>query len=821
MSLLARNLPRVWLIVPVCALVVLVLGDEARMRRADVVSGLQGRARTVDVPDAASPTGYADGQRELIVAEANRSSFHWIEQTQQMFARGEARVRHVDYENAPYGHDVSAASPYRWWLGLVAWFNRLATGAPIGLCVERAALYADPLLHLVLVAGSAIFVAWRFGAFASAVLSVGLVALFPFASSFLPSTPDPRGLSCICAFGSLLLLLAGLQDRGGGDPSRRRSPAWFALSGVLGGIGMWIGVQVQVPMTVGAGVGALLCAWAGRRAPSGAAPGAQAARLWRIWAYGGGLTVLAACLAEYFPGHVDAMTMGTVHPAYGLAWMGAGELLAVAVGCIGGERQPWGAGRRAGAFLAAAAVLAVPALMWRAGSWGFLEEAPGWVRLTALPNGATAADSWAWLARDGVTSSVWATFLPLLALIPAIRSVLRRATDPGVRSRLAFAVGPVLIAGGFAWAELSWWCFLDAAVLAMLVAATSGIGGPGSARSQGIWSSLALAFAIPGAIQLAPPGSSGPNTVLTPVESEELVERHLGHWLAKRAGVSEAVVYAPPGETTGLCFYGGLRGIGSFAPDNREGFAAALTIAAAPTMEEAQNDVLARGIRYIVVPSWDPFFDEFARRYLDKRFASRANFFIGELRRWNLPRWLRAVPYQIPVGGGFEGQSVLVFEVVSEQAPSAAASRLVEYMVETGDLGKAAEVAEGLRKYPGDVGALAARLLEEGARSDTEGAATTLEVLQARLAAGGDRYLPWDRRVCLAIALAQAGRADLSRDQASQCLSALNEARLRSLSTGSLFNLLVLGRAFRMEIVDPRLRFLAEDLLPEGLRGRL
>jgi hypothetical protein len=35
------------------------------------VSGLEGRARTVDVPDAASPTGYADGQRELIVAEAN------------------------------------------------------------------------------------------------------------------------------------------------------------------------------------------------------------------------------------------------------------------------------------------------------------------------------------------------------------------------------------------------------------------------------------------------------------------------------------------------------------------------------------------------------------------------------------------------------------------------------------------------------------------------------------------------------------------------------------------------------------------------------
>jgi hypothetical protein len=238
-------------------------------------------------------------------------------------------------------------------------------------------------------------------------------------------------------------------------------------------------------------------------------------------------------------------------------------------------------------------------------------------------------------------------------------------------------------------------------------------------------------------------------------------------------------------------------------------------------MDEAQDYIQGHGIRYVVLPLWDPFFDNFAKLYLAAQYSSRPNFFAGELRRFHLPLWLRPVPYQAPVGAGNSGQSVLVFEVVAEQSPAAGASRLAEYLVEMGDLEEAAAVGERLRQYPGDVGALAARAQVQAARGGAGAATGTVDALAARLSGGGDRYLPWDRRVSVAIVMAQAGRIELSREQARRCMAEVNEARLRSLSTGSLFDLLLLGRSFGLEFAEPRLRDLALGLLPGDLRSQL
>ena len=89
------------------------------------------------------------------------------------------------------------------------------------------------------------------------------------------------------------------------------------------------------------------------------------------------------------------------------------------------------------------------------------------------------------------------------------------------------------------------------------------------------------------------------------------------------------------------------------------------------------------------------------------------------------------------------------------------------------------------------------------------------------LSNGGDRYLPWDRRISLATVLVRGGQIGLARDQMRRCMGDLNEGRLRSLSTASLYDLLVLAHAFGLEITDPRIRDLAVDLLPDNLRGSL
>ncbi len=818
MTPFARIIARAWILFPVGACAYLAWSGHVRMQRVAYVSGLAGRANAVDAVDDRSPSGYANGQRELIIPERNEDSFHWILQAQQMLAQGGLRVRRVDYENAPFGRDVAPASPYRLWLGLLAWLDHSVSGRPAGLGVERAALYADPLLQMLLVAGAATFAAWRFGGFAAALLSVGLVGFFPLASVFVPGMPDSRGLSVICALGSILSLLAGMAGPGAAGASDglsadARARPWFALAGVIGGLGMWVSVPTQAPVLLGLFAGAVIAA----RVPG---PGIGAAP-WRIWGVCGGWTVLAACVFEYVPGTWASLRLDCVHPLYGVAWLGGGALLARAIPRLRGESAPWPLREVLGVVIAAACVAALPLALWRSQGPEFLARDLQWARLSPMPGGPVAANTWAWLARDGATLAAWATLLPLAFIVPAHVLLLRPSADTRLRASLAVALGPVAVAFIFACSQLGAWSLVDAAVLGLVAAAAAGEWSIGRSGGRWVLAALLLASALPGLVRLQPQAFAGAATVLTPQESEELVERHLAHWLAKRTGEPGMVVFAPPGETTPLSFYGGLRGIGSFAADNKAGFGNALAIAGARTMEEVEDALQARKVRYIVMPSWDPFFDDFGRLYLAKEMSARTSFLAHELRAWNLPPWLQPVPYQMPVGGGREGQSVPVFEVVEPQSPAAAAGRIAEYLVETGDLAGAQAAAERLRRFPGDVGALAARAQVQSAQGDADGVARTVDDLTTRLSNGGDRFLAWDRRVSLAVVLARAQKFGPSRDQVSRCVAEASEARLRSLSTGSLYDLLVLAQSFRVPFADPGLRDLALDLLPGDLRSRL
>ena len=90
-----------------------------------------------------------------------------------------------------------------------------------------------------------------------------------------------------------------------------------------------------------------------------------------------------------------------------------------------------------------------------------------------------------------------------------------------------------------------------------------------------------------------------------------------------------------------------------------------------------------------------------------------------------------------------------------------------------------------------------------------------------RIAGGADRGLQWDRRVSLAVVLARNKREDLAREQVKRCLDEADEVKLRSLSTGSLYRLQVLGKTYGLKIADQRLRRLALDLLPAESSDRL
>ena len=237
----------------------------------------------------------------------------------------------------------------------------------------------------------------------------------------------------------------------------------------------------------------------------------------------------------------------------------------------------------------------------------------------------------------------------------------------------------------------------------------------------------------------------------------------------------------------------------------------------ATTAEEAFELMRRRGITHLLIPSWDSSLDDYARWGLGQIDGS----FIDSLHRWGLPPWLKPVAYQYPTVPGMDPRSVTILEVVDEQDDASAMARLAEYFIEMGRLDSAAELAQSLRRFPANIGALVARGQVESARGDETGLRQTLELLQSRLSRGGDRFMPWDRRVSLAILLARVKRVEDAQAQVRRCVADVNDARLRSLSTGSLYNLLVLSRAFEIPVADPKLHALALDLLPEDLRAKL
>jgi hypothetical protein len=807
---------RAWLAVPVLAVAFAAWTTAIRVKRIAYVSEVAGLPAGVAHADVASD-GVSPWQARLIVPGHRGESYEWLDLTREMFARRDLRVRHIYYENAPAGRDVLAASPYRWWLGVVALAHRSVMHVPVGPSLEWAALYADPLLLLLAGAATVAFVAWRFGILAASLASAALVTLYPLASGFLPGVPDDLGLTQLLGLWSLILLLAGAATAGAPD-SGRSCRLWFLAAGVVGGIGLWVNVSQELPVLAGIGLGALFAARMARVPAGSPALPARARLPWDSWGAAGAATCLAAYLIEYFPSHMGIWEFHAVHPIFGVAWLGLGVLLSRVTALIAREKQSWGLRGWTECVLSAGALASLPVAMRLAHTLGFLSMDIASMRLSLVAGGPSAPNLWDWLLQNGFTGAIWATFLPLLILIPAVLLLILRSTDRGDRALIALGLGPVLVALGLSVRQINWWNGVDTALLSLLVAAAYAVRTlPRPGVMAGVGAALAALVLLPGARQLWPSADGRIGEGLTEPEITGLVERDMAYWLSSHAGPAGAVALATPNQTNTLFYYSGIRGLGTFSWENRDGFQAAVRILSASTPEEAQELMGIHGVTHIIIPSWDPFMDAYAQ----VGAGQVGGTFIERLHQWNIPHWLKPVPYLMPTIAGVEGQSAIVFEVVDEQDDATALSRIAEYFVDMGQLDLAAKAGDGLRRFPADLGALVARAQVQLGTGDGDAFAKSVEVIVRRIAGGVDRDLQWDQRIGLAIVLAQAHRVDLARPRLEQCLSDMNADNLRSLSTTLLYRLQVLRRALNLNISDPSLRALSRELLPPDLRLRM
>ncbi len=772
--------------------------NAARRERVEYVSGL-GAAEAV--VDPSSPTGWAGNRRWLIASEHNNDSYQWIMETQQMLASGQWRLQRVGYDNAREDRPIGTPSPYRWWLALAAKVNQVSTGNSQPLAVEKAAMVADPVMLALFLGAGLVLVAWRFGAWPAAVFILGGALLYPFSAAWVPGAPDSLGLSLVLAVASALLLLTARLATTGS------SARWLSAAAVAGGLGVWVNPFVQLPVLLGLLLGGLL---AELLPPAAAA--ADNARAWRIWGWVGGGVTLAAYAAEYLPGPLGWDFKGN-HPLVALAWIGAGEILAlVSAQCT--EAKPlagWPGRIRLGVALVALGGLCVA--IWKSGvPWLHGREVFG-TRLTSLPLAGAAADFGAWLKQDGPKLQLLAVVLPLGLLLFPLGLAWRRARDRGA---LLLALVPVLLLLPFACAQLRWWSVVEGLLVVAAVAVTA-ILVREKLRVAGIAWALALGFLlVPGLVCQLPVPKARYENELTPFEVEGMVERSLAHWLAGHAA-KPPLVLAPPFRTTALCFHGNLRALGSLNGENKDAMNAAARIASATSPDEAIALLNKRGITHIIMPSWDGYLEEYARL-----FTSRPeNSFIYGLKQWGIPPWLTPIAYQLPTVGGFEGQAALVFEVTEEVDQATASSRLVEYFMEMDQGNLAAAAGKGLAVFGSDLPALTATAQLQLAQGDAAAFGRTFQALLTNYGSSEEHDLAWDRRVSLAIVLMQGKRSDLAKHEMEVCLNLMDETKLRSLSVASLYRFQVLLGALHLRIEDPRLQQLAKTLLPEALRSRL
>ena len=796
MSPARRFLPLVFVVPCLVALGVVLGLNRGRVREVERLTALMADPPAID---ATSPTGYARGMRVLFAPGHNNESYQWIAQTQGMIATRQWRVRQVDYDNAPGGRPVYSPSPYRWWLAALGNVHHWRSGQSVGLGVERGALWADPLLLLILIAAGALLVGRRFGAWPATAFALAAATLYPFGATFLPGCPDDIGLTLLLAIGAGLTLAAGAL------PSVERpvrARPWFVAAGVLGGLGLWVNVGITIPLLLGYGCGGLVGEWLSRR-------GAPALP-WRAWGIAGAATSALAWLAEYAPAHLSwaPPRLTENHLYYALAWWGGGELLACVAVRLRGAAPAAGRIRRGfGLTLAAAAFVTPAAIMLFTGNRGFLTPDAFALRLSPLEESGEAANLFKWMVAANSPGRAFALLLPLALLIPAGFELLAKATAPGRRRALALALAPVLIALIFGFGRISWWSPLDGVLLVLLAVLLAG-------RTEGYslrraWPAL---VALPGLLLLPPKAT---DEAATPTRAD-LAERDFAHWLARHAGERGALALAPPNLTVSLYYHGGLQGLGSPYRENDAGFLASVRIAGATTAEEAQALINRRQVTHIVIPPWDTFLDEYARLA-----SGRPEHAMMELlHRWLPPRWLRPVPYYLPADAPWQ-EPLIVFETVDLQDGATALSRLTEYFLDLGNFKLAALAGRSLAEnYASDLGARVAQARVEIARRDGAALARSLDAIATALQEGSDEALAWDRRVSLTLVLAEGNRAAAARTQALQCVEQMGEQELRSLSEPTLFRFLTLCRALGIE-VDPELRRVAAQLLPPRIRSQI
>jgi hypothetical protein len=561
--------------------------------------------------------------------------------------------------------------------------------------------------------------------------------------------------------------------------------------------------------------------------------------------WGAGLFALAVAGlypfgTDFAPGVFDARTLASAAGALGLValtlpnagiirlGLGATGLgLALICAPLSGLMLAVGAG--SGALIAArrarSRLLVIGGLLATAvgafaslgGTAGIGEDWAAW-RLTHAHHSPVAENFLSLFSVAGGQGPALAWTLVTVAIGAGLLSLARRKDVDSLSA--AIALGAVIAVAGLALFSVRDGRFFGVAVLGGWAAILAGIGRERLERTW-LWWTIGAAFVLlPGFALDRPATAAAAQRQLTEAETRSLVARDLAAWLAQRTGERGAVVLAPPELSSALAYYGDLRGITSLAPENKAGATAAALIAAAKTRGEAETLLQKRGVRYVVLPTWDDVLDRqaaAARKEATPDGRAPANSFLGALRRLAPPPWLAPLAYPLPQGEGFASHAVTVFEVVEPMEPVVALCGLADYHLERNDVAAAEALLPQLEKYPGSPAALASVALIHAGRRDARSFQAASAALVALVEADPEIEVPWASRLGVCAVLSQARKTELGRAQLERFIAGLEPERIRRLSAAQALRLLTLAQVHRGTLsadVEARVR----EVVPPGMR---
>ncbi|MBC2605023.1 tetratricopeptide repeat protein [Pelagicoccus albus] len=759
---------------------------------------------SVETParDNDSPTGYELGQRNLIIPGHHNPSYWWITEAQLSAEQGSFRLRHIEYDSAPEGREAFRTSPYRIWLTATGWLYGTIKNEPLGYSIERAALFSDPLLFGIFLALGTLYTALFIGRISAALFPLTCLWIFPLNASFQAGAPDPHSLSWVLALGSLLPLF-----------SNAKNARWhFAAAGVFGGLGLWNDADFQLPVLLMTLIAGIVGELFSPKNEDRSGP-------WFNWGVSSATIVLASSLFE-LGSESFSLNLDTVNPLQALFYLGAGGLLS---SLSRFKRTGWAEFKTSHrAVLIASLVLL---LLWPIASMisetGSLLANDFYARQIANhPSGGIAESFGAWLQKsDGAMK--FAVLAPVAALFYALALLVMGKVGSEIRSRALFAFSAAFLAFVISMIQIRWWSLFDLYIVCLIAVLCSKVD---STSILDILKKIAVAaISLPGLlVSLTQDGYATDIAQLNTLQKQSFVERDFAHWLNKRSSDQEMVLFSTPMFSSGAAYYGGFDVIVSADEANKTGYDKAIRLASSDSQQETTILLESNKITHVVLPMWDPMFEQFVRIGTGKPRGEELpqNAFVVALKDWDIPLWMQALNYSLPQGSGLESFELNAFALQAEQDPEMALSRLADLFVERGKLWEAKSIREALTQYPRDVNALAAIANIDYATREKAKLEESMEAVIPYLSRRSARNLPLDRRVNLAALFARTQKLDLAKTQIRAGMDNLDAEQLKRLSPAATGALLALSKALKIPFPDDELEQTALELVATEVRQK-